>query len=180
MEELNALKNPVEYQEKVLELMHTYEILLGALYLTYAENFPEHADFWHKIAEEEKTHAYWIETLRNQIGNKSIYFNESRFNIPPLKECISEVEIRISEAKSGKFALIEAISISVGIENGMIERNFFEVFESDSVEIKKTFNMLRLATMEHEKSVRSLWDVERMKLDKVNSGFWQNLKNFFS
>jgi rubrerythrin len=180
MNELNALKNPIEYQDKVLELMRSYELLLGALYLTYAEKFTEQADFWHKIAEEEKTHAYWIETLKNQIGNKSIYFNEKRFNIPPLKECISEVEARISDAKGGDLALIEAISISVGIENGMIERNFFEVFESDSVEIKKTFNMLRMATLEHEKSVRFLWDTERAKLEKTDTGFWQGLKKFFN
>ena len=129
MEELNAFKNPVEYQENVLELMKSYELLLEDLYAAYAKKFPEYIEFWTKISKEEESHAYWIETLRNQIGNKEVYFNEERFNIQPLNECIKEAQAKVVEANSESITMIEAISSSVVIESGMIERKFFEVFE---------------------------------------------------
>lgn len=179
MDELNPLKNPEEYQDKVLELMRSYELLLAELYDIYSEKFIEHKEFWLKTSNEEKTHAYWIETLANQIGNEKIYFNKERFNIPPLNECIAEANLKITQAKNEDLAMIEAVSISYIIEKGMIERKFFEVFESDSPEIKKTFDMLREATIEHARLMKEMWDSERARAGDVKTSFWQRFKNLF-
>lgn len=180
MEELNPLKNPVEYQNKLLSLMRAYESLIGELYGIYAKKFPAQQTFWSKISEEEGLHAYWLETLSNQLGGEKIYFDEKRFDIAPLNECIDEVGIRIAEANNEPMEMLEAISVSISIENGMIERKFFEVFESDSPEIKKTFNMLKAATLQHGISVKEVWDAERKKVEKKSDGFWQKIKNFFA
>jgi rubrerythrin len=179
MEEINPIKNPEEYQEKLLYLMKRYEILLGELYSEYAEKFPEYADFWNTISKEEGTHAYWIETLAGQIGSYKIFFNETRFNIAPLNICIDEVVKVIDDAKKEPISILEAMATSINIENGMIERNFFEVFESDSPEIKKTFNMLREATLGHEQRVKDMWAVERARSFKAELSHWQKIRNFF-
>lgn len=160
--------------------MKAYETSLSELYAVYSEKFVQQKEFWQNISKEETSHAYWIETLANQLGSDKVYFNEKRFDIAPIKQCIDEVDIRIAQAKNDNLVMIEAVSISIGIENGMIERNFFEVFESDSAEIKKTFNMLRMETIKHANSMREMWDMERAKNEKTDSGFWQSLKNLFN
>lgn len=179
MDELNPLKNPEEYQDKVLELMRSYELLLAELYDIYSKKFIGNKEFWLKTSNEEKTHAYWIETLANKIGDGRIYFNKERFNISPLNECIAEANMKISQAKNEDLAMIEAVSISLIIEKGMIERNFFEVFESDSPEIKKTFDMLRIATIEHARMMQEMWDLERTRTNISKVSFWQKFKNIF-
>ena len=74
-----------------------------------------------------------------------------------------------------------ALSISNDIENGMIEGKFFEVFESDSAEIKETFEMLERATMQHRERVEAFWENERAKIGiKKDKSFLDKLKNFFS
>lgn len=179
MEEINPLKNPIEYQTEILRLMRAYESLIGELYVVYGKKFPEQIDFWKKISKEEDLHAYWIETLTNQIGGSKVYFNEGRFSIAPLKECIDEIGIMIATANKEEISLLEAISCSVSIENGMIEKSFFETFESDSAEIKKTFSMLKMATMQHGRSVKEMWDAERSRTVSVEQGFFAKIKKFF-
>jgi hemoglobin-like flavoprotein len=86
----------------------------------------------------------------------------------------------IAEANNEQISILEAMASSINIENGMIERNFFEVFESDSPEIKKTFNMLREATLEHEKLVKAVWGIEKAKSATIKPSIWQRIKNIFS
>lgn len=39
--EKNPFKNSREYQEEILTSMKRYELLIGELYLSYAEKFPQ-------------------------------------------------------------------------------------------------------------------------------------------
>lgn len=118
-----------------------------------------------------------------QLGTEKIYFDEGRFNLAPLQQCITDVNVRIAEAKEKELTLAEALNVSSDIEAGMIERNFFDVFDSDSEEIKKIFSMLRGDTLRHEMSVKELWEAERNKADGAvvkTSGFWAKIKTLFS
>jgi rubrerythrin len=170
----NPLKNPDEYQDLVLETMKKYEVLIGELYAIYAEKIPDHKEFWTSISKEEGTHAYWLETLSSNLSNKQVFFNEDRFNLAPLAQCIIDVTNRIKQAKESDVSIMEALAISNDIEQGMIERKFFEVYESDSVEINRTLLMLKEATILHEKKV--MQELEKIKMEKPV----EEKKRFFS
>jgi len=177
--EINPLKNPNKYQDRVLELMKGYENLIGDLYSVYAEKDLSYADFWKKISEEERTHAYWIETLANSIGSGKVHFDEERFNIAPLEQVTNDIKTKIDYAQKNEINALNALSISNDLEGGMIERKFFEVFESDSAEIKQTLSMLEDATIKHESLVHEMWEKERSLRENENSGIFHKIKAFF-
>jgi hypothetical protein len=156
--DLNPLKDPAAYQTTVIDLMKKFELVVGDLYNVFAEKFPESSDFWNKLFKEEQTHAYWLETLSLHSSSGKIYFNEGRFNLAPINESIEHVSGIIEKAKRGEMTLLEALAAANDTEQGMIERKYFEVFEGDSAEFKKTLFQLRKETMEHAARVSDFFN----------------------
>lgn len=157
---INPFKEPQKYQETIVDLMKKCELLIGELYGVYAEKFPEHKDFWMKLHDEEEVHSYWLETLSLHSGNNDVYFNEKRFNMAPIKGFIEHVSNNIERAK-GEMTILEALAASNDIEQGMIENKYFEIFEGDSAEFKKTMFNLEKETMDHAERVKEFLEKER-------------------
>jgi hypothetical protein len=57
--------------------------------------------------------------------------------------------------------LITALSIALNIEQSMIERKFFETFDTDSAELKHVLHDLTASTNEHIKRVEKCWAEHR-------------------
>jgi rubrerythrin len=148
----------------VLDCMANNEKLLSVLYEKYAVSFPEQADFWKELAFEEKLHFGWISSLKRQMEEKGIYVDIDRFKKEAVmsfqdhvKSCISQMD-----DKDNTMNIVQALSTSLDIEQGMLERNFFEVFESDSVEVRHTLDNLRINTEEHAGKVRRIWEQRKL------------------
>jgi len=62
------------YQEKIIQQMVTQEKLLSRLYTLFAQQFPNHAEFWGKLSKEEENHAKLIEKLREAEKKGLIFF----------------------------------------------------------------------------------------------------------
>lgn len=140
-------------QEKIIELFVENEISLNDLYSFFAERFPEKNAFWKKIASEELEHAQWIRELGDKVVKEEVNFNEDRFNPGVLKifaEYIEEEKQYIIKNNSGP---TQTLSIAINIEREMLERKFFEIFESDSAEIKILLKRLEEATKVHMKHI---------------------------
>jgi hypothetical protein len=50
-----------------------------------------------------------------------------------------------------------ALSISLYIEESMIEHKYFEVLDSDPQELKATFNKLKNETDKHLRTIKEVW-----------------------
>ncbi len=159
----DPFKEPEEYKDEIIDMMRKFELIVGELYQAYAKKFPGQAEFWNKISQEESVHAYWLETLNLHSGSKRLYFNDRRFNLAPIKLSIEHVREAITGA--GKvIKLIEALAIANDIEQGMIEKKFFEVFEGDSPKFKDTLRKLQKETIEHGARVSAFLSEEREKV----------------
>ena len=55
-------------------------------------------------------------------------------------------------------SLINALSVALSIEESMIERKFFDVFETDSAELRDVLLNLAAETKRHREQVRKLRD----------------------
>jgi rubrerythrin len=139
----------------VVRLLAENEELISDLYTAYAQRFPEHADFWSGLAAEERDHARWLRELGSRVEEGSLYVNEDRFRREPVqlfREYL-EGEVRRQEP----MPLARALSVALSTEQALIERRFFEVFETDSAELKHILHDLASATEGHVKKVRDLW-----------------------
>jgi hypothetical protein len=62
----------------MIELMERQERLLAKLYGGFARNFPDHADFWNGLAQEELRHAELIQKLDAASQKGVVLFNEGK------------------------------------------------------------------------------------------------------
>ena len=139
----------MDYQQEVIQLYIQNELAFNSLYSVYAKKFPETKDFWERIAKEERGHAYWIEEFDKKTEDGKIYFDKDRFNIAPLRRFYEYVVKQETNAGVGDLDIVNILIIVLDIEKALIERKFFEIFETDSVEIKNLLNRLGRATDEH-------------------------------
>lgn len=147
-------------ETKPLDIMHMLakqELALSALYRTYAELFPDRADFWQELVEDEKLHARWIEALFADVESGEIDFNQDRFNLEAIVKMIQYIDQQISRTKNEHINMINAVSITLDLEKSMIEDSFFEVYEGDHPSLRSTLNGLRKATQGHREYVEREW-----------------------
>ena len=81
----------------------------------------------------------------------------------PIVACIDDIKLKIEEDKKAEISERDALAVSINLESGMIEKKFFEVFEADSTEIRKTLSSLEKETEHHLKMVREELEKEGLR-----------------
>ena len=150
-------------QEVVLDLLAKNEENIGRLYKVYADLFSEYRELWSGLADEEKVHAARIRSLKSQVGKDHLSLKPNRFKSEAIRFFSSYIEQEIIAAGKGGFSLIKALSISMHIEDSLIERRYFEVFESDAVEMKNLLQELEAGTRQHAGKIRNALNQYRAK-----------------
>ncbi|GAB4114257.1 MAG: hypothetical protein Kow00103_07670 [Candidatus Caldatribacteriota bacterium] len=147
-------------QLKIIDLLAKHERLISKLYTEYSQRFPLKRDFWLRVAREEVEHAEWLEKLKSKLEEKKLYFREGRFNEEAIHTSLDYLKGQMVKVQGEGITLKNALSIARDIENGLIEKKFFEVFEPDCQEIKQVFKDLSLATREHYNRIVREWNQE--------------------
>lgn len=155
-----------EYQFKILDLLKEHEKGLSELYAVFAEKCPDYKQFWSDLSKEEKEHAEWVDKLAEMINGREIFFNRERFNLEAIKSSLGELRSDIVKNKNSEVSPINTLSVSYYYEMALIDRKFFEVFESDFVELKHTLNHLLEETKKHQEKVKEALEKERAKNEK--------------
>ena len=153
--------NLKESQIKVIEMLARNEEAVSKLYKAYAEKFPAHKGFWSRLAEEEIGHAGWIRKLHSKVKEGSVYFNEGRFKIEAIQTSLDYLNDWLVKARKEEISLINALSLAWDIENALMERKYFEIFEGDSVELKHVLTDLADSTKNHRDRVKRALDENR-------------------
>ena len=142
-------------KNKTLDMLIKNEETVAVLYEAYATKFPKESDFWNDLAKEEKTHASWIENFYNDKKDL-VSINDKRFKPEIFEISLKYMSEKLDEAidRDAEITHKEALSVALGLETGMIERGYFEVFETDSAELKETLQNLAAATIKHTDKIR--------------------------
>jgi len=143
------------------ELLIKNEEGINKLYLAYAKKFPECGEFWSGLAIEENGHADWIRGLAGQVGEGRLHIESGRFRKVAIESFTKYVEDELTRVQKEEIPLITALSIALSVEQSMIERRFFEIFDTDSAELKHVLQNLATATEEHIKRVEACWAERR-------------------
>lgn len=144
-----------------LGLLRAHELALGRLYRTYADTFPQQRGFWTRLSQEEHEHADWIDALRLKIEEESSGLVVDRFPAAAIEHSIAYVNRLIDRAHRGDPTAVNALANALDLENSLIENRYFEVFASDSAEIKRTLSDLAQSTQAHHEQVRRALETAR-------------------
>ncbi len=148
----------LEKSEDTLSLLANNEETIGRLYTAYAERFPESTDFWQGLAKEEQSHAAWIYKLGEGVNSGGILVDQQRFKAAAIRTTTNHIETEIKAAKQAYITSINALSIANAIEQSLIEKKFFDILESDSIELKRLLQKLKDDTAKHAHKIHEQWD----------------------
>ena len=138
-------------QLNLIDMLETSERLIARLYKTFAEHFLDHSKFWNQMAEEEIKHASMVRTLEHELQEGSVHLRRDRFDTTSLNMFHDHVRVLLSQTKEHPIRLEKAFEAALAVEHDMIERKFFNVFDSDSPELRIILQALDSATREHRK-----------------------------
>ena len=154
---MNIAKAP----DKILEAMKEHELALSELYEVYAGKFSEYKDFWTKFSKEEIQHADWVNTLQTRIEESPDDFVVERFAIGAVEHSTEYIKKLANTARQSDMLLINALSTAVHLEQALLEKKYFEVFEGDSAKTKYILSLLAQSTQKHYDKLHAVWQEHR-------------------
>lgn len=134
-------------------LVQIEETLCG-IYRVFAERFPAHRDMWSGMAEEEKGHAKWIRDLYEKVEQGSVRLGEDHFRTEGIQPFLDYANERLEEARAAKLPFLHALDIALDLESGLLEREFFKIFEADSEALKQAFEDMQRQIRDHTERIR--------------------------
>ncbi len=142
--------NPL--QELVDKLMEN-EMAISRLYEQFAETFPEDGRFWNEISREELLHFNWLKQLadfaaREKIGTKPVSLRARN-----VTASISHINSLREKCRKGEMTREGAFAAAYGIENPLLEKAFFTVFEFASTPYRKIQNEMTRETRTHREKI---------------------------
>ena len=82
------------------------------------------------------------------------------FKEAAIETSLEYVKSKLAEAQKEKISAKRALSVARDLESGLIEKKYFEVFESDCREMKQIFLDLAADTREHHRRIEKAWNYE--------------------
>lgn len=140
-----------------IRLIRDHEEALGKLYAEYAARFKDQEAFWNRISQEEEQHAEWVRSLESCVEKKEAVFVD-KFQVTALQTSLKFIHAQIDKARNADITFAEALSISLSIENSMLEKKFFEAFSGDSAQVQKVKKRLIDETRQHRVDIENAWD----------------------
>ncbi|MDD4869725.1 MAG: ferritin family protein [Kiritimatiellae bacterium] len=137
----------------ILDVLIQNEEAVGSLYKACALKFPDFAEFWQRLVMEEKAHADILRELAKQLKTQQVFLNERKFNVTGVRTTINHVNKQRQLVEAGSVTLLQVTAIALDIERSIIDREYFEVFETDSLSMKKEFEALKEHTSEHAERI---------------------------
>jgi len=148
-------------QPDLLNRLAQNEEAIGTLYREYAERFPDYHGFWSGLASEEGEHACWIRDLCSTASETGLLIKQGRFNEEAVKTYLNYLGRELDKVRQGETTVLNALAATLYIEESMIEKKYFDVFESDAPQLKHVLLRLEEATRVHVDRARETLDNHR-------------------
>jgi hypothetical protein len=124
------MTTPIEQRLTILDKLAELETSVGELYGAYVALFPQHEQTWSGLINQGKHNAVRGQELRARIEKGAVKFDENRFNISAIQSYINYLDGEL--AKASERTLVNALSVTRYIEESLIERDYFSIFEGES------------------------------------------------
>lgn len=138
----------------ILAKLASNEESVAKLYQKYSDAFPMLSGFWKYLATEEIYHSTCIRNLQEQVEAMTVFVDEDRFNSTAIQTFTDYLERESSRLDEQEIPLIEALAITLYIEQSLIESKFFEIFRTDSAQVRATLIEIRDQTTAHRNKAK--------------------------
>lgn len=143
---------------ELLDLLRQHEDVLHELYSVYGSRPDELSELWSGLASDEARHAAGIQALRRKVEEGEVSIARGRFSADSLRNSLEYAKGEVARAKRGGVNLEEALATARDLEEALIERKFYEVFEGDDPVLARLLRRLAAETDEHRRRVQAAWE----------------------
>ncbi len=145
-----------------LQMLIDHENTISELYAAYADRFADHRQYWLDLAHEETEHADEIRKLTPLADQNRRVLNTAGFKPAAVNTSVSYLRDQIGHARRGLVTLRDALSTALDLEKAMIERKFFEIFETPAPEAQSVLMTLTEGTQKHIETIEAEWQKHRV------------------
>ena len=128
-----------------LEILEDNELLMGQLYRTYADKFPDHDDLWFGFASEQVKQAKSVHGLRAKVNVGAITFKADRFLSRDLLIFREYIKGLLYTAVEREFSIRAAMETAAYIQWSLLKQDVFATVGNDPKEIKSVLTNLAFA-----------------------------------
>ena len=139
--------------ESLLEKLVEMEMAMGGLYHLFSERFPEAAVFWQEMSTEEEEHSKWIEETLDVFRKGQVKRGTTTLTSQAADIVIKHVSSLGEKCKRREISIVSAYASAYDLENSLLEKNFFRVFNLDLPPHKEVGDKLFHATQAHRKRI---------------------------
>ena len=147
--------NDSEVDAKKIEALGEHQEAIGNLYHIYSERSPDFSQFWSQLADDKFRHVIWINAMLDGVRQGKVRLNRNRFQMEAIRAALQFVRRQISSARKRSVSFKQAFPVAVSIETTILDKNFFEAFESDLPELRKLTGKLLEETKDHLEKLRA-------------------------
>ena len=138
----------------ILTIYMNVEEAMSNLYKIYSKKFPDWYEFWFDLYMAEMKHAALIRGLSRRVESGEITFNDNRFDVIVISSALKNIGILESNAHGKDIEIKYALQVALDMENSLLEKNMYKIFETDSEALKKLLLHLHQETEEHKETVK--------------------------
>jgi len=135
--------------EKIINLLIENENAISQLYKLFSDKFEGASVFWAGLSIEEKGHASHIRMLLEKVEKGEFVADLKRFDAQIIQQNVEYMNLLIEKFKKESLSLQDALSIAKSIEESIIENNYFNILDKDSIEVKRILQFLKGETESH-------------------------------
>ena len=145
--------NPSSFQMHKVNILLEYKELLSQLYQLCNRRFPEYNNLWQNLFIEKRSHAKWVKSLQPEVDTGIISINPTSFKVEALRFMMQSIRSKIDDLKTKPITSLQILIFVKDTEDGMLEKNFFTIFQGDAPEFKNKKSNLEL---EHQNNVNMI------------------------
>lgn len=144
-----------EVDAKKVEILGELQEAGGNLYHIFSERFPDFSQFWSRLADDKFRHVIWINTLLGGVRQGKVRLNRDRVHMEAIRSSLQFARRQISSARKHTGSFKQAVSVAISIEMAIMDKKFFEAFESDLPDLRELADKLLEETKTHLEKLKS-------------------------
>jgi hypothetical protein len=127
---------PSNFQVHKVSVLLEYKEMLTQLYQLCNRRFPEHNELWQKLFTEKRSHIKWVKSLQPKVDAGVISINPTSFKAEAMRLLMQSIRTKMDDLESKPITFQHTLVFIRDTEDGMLEKNFFTIFQGDSPEFK--------------------------------------------
>ena len=159
---MNDVTDQSDRAREVVAALADHEDAIGDLYGAYGTRLTAAAGFWQGLSAEEYGHGSLMRDLvgpRHQLPRAhelDVFVDTQRFPLPELRAATRDVRDQIEVTATGRLTLTEALETALALEQEMVERDAYQVFDGDADNVARVLSHLRTSSERHRDAIREL------------------------